>query len=295
MTQPHALSGTRILVTGAAGTIGAVTTAHLADLGALVTAMTLDGALVAGAHRCLAGDATVLADVDDALAEVDSVVHLAALAHRDAGSPYAVYSTNTVSTFTVLARAAERGVLRMVLASSINRYGLPQGNDPERLPPAWPLSTNTPAHLSDWYSLSKYTDEATAQMVSNRWGATTVALRFPMTGHAELLESAVRWQSENPRGSLTEGWSYLDVRDAARAIELSLTAQLEGAHAFYLAAPTTAVPYRTQDLIKRYSPDLPRARDFVGREVPIDLSDAEQLIGFRAQHVLDLPEQDLPF
>jgi nucleoside-diphosphate-sugar epimerase len=289
-----ALSGSRVLVTGAAGRIGRVATAHLAGLGAAVTAMSLDGAAVDGADRVVAGDARSPEDVALALEGADAVVHLAALAHRDIAPAFDVYSTNVVSTFAVLTQAAERGVRRAVVAGSINRYGLPQGVDRERLPAYFPLDTDIPADVSDWYSLSKLNDENTSRMVWRRWGMDVVTLRLPHTNTRAELERVSAECTVDPRPTLTEGWSYLDVRDAAVAIERGLTADVRGAPAFYLAAPTTIVPYRTDDLLDRYAPGVLRTRAFAGREVPIDLTSAERLIGFRAQHELDLPTLDLP-
>lgn len=288
-----ALDGRRILITGAAGRIGRVATAHLAGLGAAVTAMSLDGDAVEGADRVVAGDTRSPNDVARALADVDAVVHLAALAHRDIAPAYDVYSTNVVSTFAVLTQAAERGIRRAVVAGSINRYGLPQGVDPAALPAYLPLDTDIPADVSDWYSLSKLNDENTSRMVWRRWGMDVVTLRLPHTNTRDVLERMSAQLADDPRPALTEGWSYLDVRDAAAAIGQGLTAEVRGAHAFYLAAPTTIVPYRTDDLLDRYAPGLLRTRAFAGREVPIDLTTAERTIGFRAGHELDLPTLDL--
>jgi nucleoside-diphosphate-sugar epimerase len=288
------LDGNRILITGAAGRIGRVATAHLAGLGAAVTAMSLDGDPVEGADRVLAGDARSPEDVAVALDGVDAVVHLAALAHRDIAPAHEVYSTNVVSTFTVLTQAAERGIRRAVVAGSINRYGLPQGIDRDALPAYLPLDTDIPTDVSDWYSLSKLNDENTSRMVWRRWAMDVITLRLPHTNTQALLERMSAELSVDPRPALTEGWSYLDVRDAAVAIGRGLTADLHGAHAFYLAAPTTIVPYRTDDLLDRYAPGLLRTRAFAGREVPIDLTTAERTIGFRAVHELDLPTLDLP-
>lgn len=289
-----ALGGTRILITGAAGRIGRVATAHLAGLGASVTAMSLDGQPVEGADRFVAGDACSPEDVAKALDDVDAVVHLAALAHRDIAPAFDVYSTNVVSTFAVLTQAAERGVRRAVVAGSINRYGLPQGIDRNALPAYLPLDTGIPADVSDWYSLSKLNDENTSRMVWRRWGMDVVTLRFPHTNTRTQLERVSAELTADPRPALTEGWSYLDVRDAAVAIGQGLTADVRGAHAFYLAAPTTLVPYRTDDLLDRFAPGLLRTRPFAGREVPIDLTTAEGTIGFRAAHELDLATTDLP-
>lgn len=288
------LRGVRVLVTGAAGRIGRVATEHLASLGASVTAMSLEGDQVEGADRAVAGDACSPVQVGQALEGADAVVHLAALAHRDAGAPSEVYTTNVVSTFVVLTQAAECGIRRAVVAGSINRYGLPQGIDPDARPAYFPIDTDIPADVSDWYSLSKLNDENTSRMVWRRWGVDVVTLRFPhVNSSAALLELSARLK-EDPRSALTEGWSYLDVRDAARAIQLGLTSGSRGAHAFYLAAPLTLMPYRTEDLLDRYAPGVPRTRPFVGREVPIDLTPAHAVIGFGAEHVIELPTLELP-
>jgi nucleoside-diphosphate-sugar epimerase len=288
------VAGRRVLVTGAAGRIGNVTTAHLAERGALVTALCQPGQSVDGADRVVHGDTRSEDDVAQALADVELVVHLAALAHRDAGTPYAVYTTNVVSTFNVLVQAAQRGVRCAVVAGSINRYGLPQGVDQDARPPYMPLDTDIPSDVSDWYSLSKLNDENTSRMVWRRWGTDVVTLRFPHVNSAEGLEAQSAQFTRNPRLGLTEAWSYLDVRDAARAIRLGLESGARGANAFYLAAPTTNIPYRTEEVLDALAPDVPRRERFVEREVPIDLGDAERLIGFHAEHEMQLETRDLP-
>ncbi|MHA7984414.1 NAD-dependent epimerase/dehydratase family protein [Rathayibacter sp. CAU 1779] len=288
------IDGKRILVTGAAGRIGRVATAHLAERGALVTALCQPGQQVDGVDRVVYGDTRSEEDVAAALDGVELVVHLAALAHRDAGTPYDVYTTNVVSTFNVLTQAAKRGVRRAVVAGSINRYGLPQGIDPDARPAYFPIDTDIPADVSDWYSLSKLNDENTSRMVWRRWGVDIVTLRFP---HVNTM-AAIRDQSDSlaadPRPGVTEAWAYLDVRDAARAIELGLRTDAGGANAFYLAAPTTSIPYRTEDVLDALAPGVPRHKRFVEREVPMDLTDAERIIGFRAEHTLDLEPRELP-
>lgn len=288
------LDGRRVLVTGASGRIGRVTTRRLAQCGALVTAMCAPGTTVEHADRVVEGDTRAVDDVAGALDGVDLVVHLAALAHRDAAPAYDVYSNNVVSTFNVLSQAAERGVRRAVVAGSINRYGLPQGIDSNAQPPYLPIDTDMPADVSDWYSLSKLNDENTSRMVWRRWGMDIVTLRFPHVNITDALMAQSATLTRDPRHGLTEAWAYLDVRDAARAIELGLTASTSGAVAFYLAAPTTSIPYRTEDVLDAIAPDVPRRRRFAGREVPMDLDDAERLIGFRAEHELDLETRELP-
>ncbi|SDT27201.1 NAD-dependent epimerase/dehydratase family protein [Microlunatus soli] len=293
MTDDSPLSGRRILVTGGSGRIGQQTCRLLTDCGARVTSLSDRELPGLAADRILVGDTTSEADVARALTDVELVVHLAALAHRDLGTPYQVYSTNVVSTFNVLAQAGALGLPRAVVAGSINAYGLPQNIHP--LTPAYfPLDTAIPHDLGDWYSLSKYNDERASEMAWRHWGIDIVTLRFPHVNAPEALQRQADHNRAEPGLAMREGWSYLDTRDAARAIMLALIASTTGAHAFFLAADRTNAPYPTEDLLRRFAPQAARCRRFVGREVPIDLTPARQLIGFRAEHELDLPTLPLP-
>jgi nucleoside-diphosphate-sugar epimerase len=286
------LTGRRVLVTGAAGRIGSVTTRHLTELGALVTALTIVEDPSLKADRIVIGDTRSEDDVADALTDVELVVHLAALPHPNTGTPYDVYATNVVSTFNVLAQAGALGIGRAVVASSINAYGVPF-NPHDVLPAYYPLDENIPSDVADWYSLSKQNDENAARMVWRRWGTDVVSFRFPHVNSADALRRLAEGHKENPARGVREGWSYLDTRDAAYAIELGLTASLSGAHKFFVAAGTTNAPYETEALLDAFAPGVPRLRRFVGREVPIDLTAVRTVLGFQAQHELDLPTHRL--
>ncbi len=285
--QRHGLAGRRVLVTGADGTIGSVTCERLTGLGARVTALSLprDDAPQVQAERVLHGDTRDDEAVDAALDDVELVVHLAAIPSPELADWTTVFSTNVVSTFTVLAHAGERGIRRAVIASSINAYGGPFNSHDVR-PAYYPLDEQLPADLDDPYSLSKFTDERTAEMAARHWGIDIVALRFPMTAEREVLVDHAERASRHPADGVNEGWSYLDSRDAARAIELSLLSESRGAHPVFVAADDTTVPVPTDDLLDRHAPGVPRLRSFLGREVPIDLTRARTLLGFRAEHLL---------
>ncbi|MDX6282581.1 MAG: hypothetical protein QOH03_3652, partial [Kribbellaceae bacterium] len=108
-----------------------------------------------------------------------------------------------------------------------------------------------------------------------------------------VLERVANGFGQDPAGGVREGWSYLDTRDAAYAIELGLVAKLSGAHTFFAAASTTNAPYETEALLDKYAPGVPRLRRFIGREVPIDLTAVRTVLGFQARHELDLPTNPL--
>ncbi|MEV4264826.1 NAD(P)-dependent oxidoreductase [Kribbella sp. NPDC049584] len=282
------LNGRRVLVTGAAGRIGLVTVEHLNDLGAKVTALSNVEHPDLKADRVLIGDTRSETDVARALEGAEYVVHLAALAHPSAGTPYDVYSINVVSTFNVLAQAGALGIDRAVIASSINATGVPF-NPHEIRQPYFPWDEKAPTDVGDWYSLSKQNDENTARMAWRRWGIDVVSFRFPHVNSPDVLERMAEHARVKPADGLREAWSYLDTRDAAYAVELGLTAPLSGAHTFFVAADTTTAPYATEDLLDAFAPDVPRTRRFIGREVPIDLTAIRTVLGFRAKHELDLP------
>ncbi|MEV6494109.1 NAD(P)-dependent oxidoreductase, partial [Actinoplanes sp. NPDC051633] len=87
--------------------------------------------------------------------------------------------------------------------------------------------------------------------------------------------------------------SYLDVRDAARAMVAALTPASPGCHTVYVAAPETLAPYPTEDLLARHHPDVPHP-PFLGRTVPIDLTGARTLLGFSAKHPFPVTALDSP-
>ncbi len=287
------LDGKRVLMTGASGRIGTVATEHLQQAGASVTALSDRENPLLKADRVIVGDTRSQEDVAAALEGADFVVHLAALAHRDIAPAYDVYTTNVVSTFNVLAQAGALGITRAVVAGSINAYGLPQ-NIHDVTPAYFPIDAHIPVDIADWYSLSKHNDESTARMAWRHWGIDVVTLRFPHVNSEEALRAQSQALAGNPRAGLREGWSYLNTLDAARAIELSLTARTTGAHAFFLAANNTIAPYRTEDMLRAFVPETPRLRRFVEREVPMDLTPARELIGFEAHHEVAVPTLELP-
>lgn len=278
----------RVLVTGAAGKIGGAVVRLLLDRGVAVTALSLAYDRPCPADRVLVGDVTDEADVADGLLGADAVVHLAALPHRDAGPPYDVFRTNACGTFAVLAAAGAQGLRRAVVASSINAFGVPM-NHHDVLPAYFPLDEDVPADVDDWYSHSKSTDERTAAMASRHWGLETVALRFPLVDTPEgLARTAARLQ-EDPRGAVREGWSYLDLRDAARAVLAALTAPLHGSHVVGLSAADTLLTTPTADALARWAPSVPVRGDLPGRAPLVDAGRARRLLGFVPRHSVHDP------
>lgn len=295
MSEQHAPGGSalvppaHVLVTGADGLIGRATAAALLRRGYRVTALSLTwGAEDLPVERVHLADACDEAEVARALEGVDGLVHLAALPSPSAGSPREVFTTNTVSTFTVLSVAAQRGIRRAVVASSINAFGVPM-NHHDVMPAYYPLDESSPVEHDDAYSLSKWVGESTARFVHSRWGMDVISLRFPwVRGRDELrtlAEEVARDEKERARLA-REGWAYLALEDAASAVVAGLEASVHGAPTALVAADDTLLPEPTSRLLERYAPDVERRRDFPGRQVPVDTSRARRLLGWHPEFSL---------
>ncbi|WP_420111276.1 NAD-dependent epimerase/dehydratase family protein [Pseudactinotalea sp.] len=279
----------RVLVTGAGGSIGGDVVGLLHAYGAVVTALSDSWRRPSPAARVITADATDEGEMRNALEGTDAVVHLAAIPGAELAEPYQGYRINTDSTFNVLVAAGELGLRRAVIASSINAFGVP-ANRHELLPAYFPIDEEIPRELDDWYSLSKASDELSAQMAASHWGMTVVALRFPLTS----LPSQIRARTHPLRHrQIREGWSYLDRRDAARAVVHALVAPLTGAHVIGLSAADTFREEPTTDLLDQYAPGVLRRRAFMGREALIDTTRARDLLGFVPRHTCSEPDPEL--
>lgn len=270
----------RVLVTGADGKIGRAVVAELAARGVDVVALSIEWTAPSAASRVVTGDATVESDVAEALDGVTAVVHLAAIAHPSLADPYTVYRTNTDATFNVLAQAGQRNIRRAVIASSINAFGVPM-NHHDIAPAYYPIDEEIPIALDDWYSLSKRSDELTAEMAASRWGMDIVAIRYPFVGLPHEVHGQSRLEHEQlPR----EGWSYLDLRDAVDVVLKALVAPVRGAVVIGVSAAETYRPEPTAQLLDTYAPSVPRRRKLRGREALIDTTRAKELLGFEPRH-----------
>ena len=281
--EPRPHTPRRVLITGASGGIGSAAARYFAANGIAVTGLSLDRPSDDACDRFVVGDATSPDDVALALADVDTVVHLAALPHPSAGTPYAVYRTNVNATFNVLNEAGNRGIRRAVVASSINASGI-SFNRHRAFPSYYPLDERIPADIEDAYSLSKAAGELTAGMAWRRWGTDVVSLRFPLVKDADVLREAVEAATADPTREVREGWSYLDTRDAVRAIHLAATQPLSGAHVIGLSAADTLIDAPTERLLARYAPGVPLRRPIPGNTSAVDNDLARAVLGFEPEH-----------
>lgn len=273
---------TRVLVTGADGEIGRAVSDGLLRAGYDVTALSLSYGTAHPADRVLVGDTTSVDDVARALVDVDAVAHFAAIPHPSLGTAYDVFRVNTDSTFNVLEQAGARGIRRAVIASSINAIGYP--NNPHGgFPPAFPLREDTTADVADAYSLSKRVDEQTARYAHRRHGIDVVALRFPLVKWPEVLRDAAAEVGADPASMAREGWAYLTMADAVRAVIRGLEAEVSGVLVAGLSARDILLDLPTAALVAAHAPTVRLDEPITGSASLIDTSTAAAVLGFRPQ------------
>jgi nucleoside-diphosphate-sugar epimerase len=290
------VSGTtpeRVLVTGAGGLLGRRVVETLHARGVAVTALELVERNDLDVDRFVVGDAADVDVVRRALEGVDAVVHLAAIRSPFAAPAEEVFCGNTTATFTVLEQAAQAGVRRAVIASSLAISGLPFAAT-RRLPAYLPIDEELPLQIEDPYALSKQVDELVARSMWWQHGLSVVALRFPFLGGLdEELPKRAEVIAGDPSFAAGELWMYLETRDAAKACTLALSAAPPGFHVVVLAAPNTLAPYSTAQLLDAYHPTVPHRTTFEGRMAPIDVSRARSVLGWEPDHLWTTGERDL--
>jgi nucleoside-diphosphate-sugar epimerase len=268
-----------VVVTGGAGYVGSVVSAHLLLAGHTVVvvdslgtgAESLLGFLSHPRFRLIAGD---VRDVDVARAAVsaaEAVVHFAAVVGEAACAvdPGEARSINRDGTQALLAAAGQAAVSRFVMISTCSNYGVSDANVlADEDAPLRPLGV---------YAGSKV--EAEQAVLSRAVPACRYVLRLgticglsPKMRFDLLVNDMARAaaQGESIRVFAPDAWRpFLHIRDAARAVEWSLGAPAAGARVFNIVGEN----YQKKglvDLVRRHFPQasieiehtVPDARDY---------------------------------
>jgi UDP-glucose 4-epimerase len=235
MSREVELRGSRVLVTGGAGTIGSHVVDQLVEAGAaeivvldnfvrgrienLTAAQAAGGARV----RIIPGDIRDRDLVTRATEGVDAVFHLAAIRITQCASdPRLAQEVMVDGTFNVLEAAAEAGVGKVILSSSASVYGLAD---------TFPTpETQHPYHNDTFYGAAKAFNEGTARSFHAMSGLDYVALRYfnvygpRMDAHGKYTEVLIRWMERIAAGEppliLGDGTATMDfvhVADIARS------------------------------------------------------------------------------
>lgn len=240
----------RVLVTGAAGSVGRVVVPGLSELGHEVVGLDLvdppESADVTW-HVADCADPAQVAQVLD-VETVDAVVHLAGIP-EEASLPDSLTS-HVVTTAALLDAMVERGVRRIVYAGSNHAVGMTPRSDR--------LGVDVRPRPDTFYGVGKVAAEAVLSLYADRHGIDAVSCRI-----GSFLE-----RPETRRGLAT----WLSHGDCVRMVQAALTCPEPGFAVLYgISANTRAwwdlqpgreLGYEPQDDAEAWADELPaRAED----------------------------------
>ena len=281
----------RALVTGAAGLLGRAVVADLVASGYAVHAIDRRRpepvTFPEDRVRFAEVDLHDVGQIMDAMRGCVAVIHLGAIAQPYDHADHVVFRNNTVATFSVMQAASLLGIGRIAFASSESIYGTAW--TPNRFFPKWaPIRESDPLDIHDAYALSKETDEATARMFVRRDHMTIAALRFAWIITRERQLERVRERGEAP--TVEDAmllFSYVDLRDAARACRLAIeVAEVRpfGFRAFNIVAADTLVTVPTEEAMCRWAPDVEIRQPMPRFTGGFDITAAREVLGWEPQH-----------
>jgi nucleoside-diphosphate-sugar epimerase len=231
----------RVLVTGAAGRIGSAFVNEYRDRYALRLSDKTEEV-----HALLPNTESLVLDIADygacqqAVEEIDVVLHLAANPSPEADYYESLRPNNFDGTYNVFKAAAEAGCERVVYASSVQAVlGYPEDDRTATDAPWWPLNM---------YAVSKCYGEATARMFASTSELSAICVRIGAYERPGLGEP--EWRHELS--------AYVSPRDLNQLFRLCIDAE---------AIDFAVVHGISNNRIQRLS--LAETRDLLGYE-PVD-------------------------
>jgi nucleoside-diphosphate-sugar epimerase len=270
----------RLAVTGGSGRIGRVVSLAAAEHGheVVIVDQVPPGPGIGADYR-----QTSMSDynaVRAALAGADTVIHLAALPGPNAQPEHVVHNNNVTASYNVLTAAADAGISRVVMASSVNAIGASWSRAPSF--DYFPVDERHPTYNEDGYSLSKWIGEQQADSVTRRFGSLSViSLRI----HAFVADRAAAeqlTQRMGPDWAARGLWGYTTHAMLTSACLLACTANVTGHQVLWVVADHTASPTPSQQLRDRYYPNVPLRSPLLGTCGFFDCTTTRQVLGWSA-------------
>jgi nucleoside-diphosphate-sugar epimerase len=276
----------RVIVTGGAGKAGRACVQDLIQHGYDVFVIDRAPYPDKKVNQIIA-DLTDYGQTIDALSIVDrgehnvhAIVHLAAIPAPRLYPNAHTFRNNMLGDYNVFEAARRLAIRNIVWASSETVLGLPF----DVPPPYVPVDEEYPGRPETAYSLGKLLTETMAQQFC-RWDPALkiIGLRFSnvMEPHDYQRFPGFDADATIRKWNL---WGYIDARDAAQAIRLSIEHPMKGADVFIIANEDTVMSRPNAELLKEVFPSAPLKRRVQPNETLLSIEKAQRILGFKPQH-----------
>jgi nucleoside-diphosphate-sugar epimerase len=277
----------RILVTGAAGFIGRGVVDVLREMGYEVRAVDV--------HLGRKPDQTI--EIADLLQRessyrvtegVDAVIHLANWPNVHRATPTQVFVDNVTMNQNLFQAVAERGIKRVVYASSIQaisghrQFGDERGSGL----PYLPLDGDIPSNPSNAYGLSKAAGESQCRWLATVYDVAVAAVRLPMVARRALSEYPRERMQPNKWHVIDEAFLGIRLGDAARLMEALLRRHESGYRCVQAGCRDQNIPTELGDIIDTFYRDVPLKRPRESLTSLCDLDVLERDFGWVPQESL---------
>lgn len=271
-----------VLVTGGSGKLGRFAVRHLRDAGWKVISVDRTPSVEPGIQSTVvdlrdAGSVfDMVSSIDERHAQLDAIVHLAAIPAPGLASDKATIDNNFNSTLNVFMAARNCGVKKVVFASSETVLGLPFDIDP----PYVPVDEEYEPRPESFYSLSKVLEERLAKELC-RWDAqmSMIGLRFSNVIDPSEYPDFEKFQGD-AMARKWNLWGYIDARDAAHAIACALNYSTPGFEPFIIASPDSVMRMSNQELLAQVFPNVRPKRELLPHETLLGIEKAKRLLGY---------------
>ncbi|MSR58128.1 MAG: NAD(P)-dependent oxidoreductase [Planctomycetaceae bacterium] len=268
----------RIIVTGAKGGTGRSIVAGLRAGGYDVLGVDIVAPVPteAGYVRLDLRDANGLNDI---FAGADGIVHFGSYPTDSWCSATEAFQNLMLGGFNVLQAAANTGIKRLVMASSIMTYG-----DLTRQP-TLPITEDSPLVPQSIYGSSKRLQEILAADYCRWHGLSVAALRLSRIVYEGCYEWRLKQHTESELSALSVLWSYVDARDVATACQAWLESDCTGFEVFNVAAENTCIETPIADLLRKCCPQITDIRTpFATDQTPFDSGKLRRTLHWNARY-----------
>lgn len=243
----------KLLITGATGFLGLDAARIAAERGLDITATGRRPAPPRARTHFVSGDLLASGWLEPLMQQQDAVIHAAGLAHAPRAGADAFDRANVDATRRVLQAAADAGVSRAVLVSSVSVYGAAADDEHSICRP------------SGAYAESKYAAEQAAEAIAAASGMALIVLRMATIYGEEDRGNVARLVRALDRGRFL--WigrgdnrkSLVYREDAARACVDAATRQGMPAGRYNVSAP----PVRMREIVDAICAALERPAPFL--------------------------------